>query len=146
MLAAAQIRHLVAQRLTACAITGGNVDEGRYTAASVAELPRWFVAIDPGEDIETEGLCYPRLETHRLRIRAEGVIQATDGLEQQLDTLQLQGLQALFGAELSIELHCIGVRRHVNDGAAQGADLGSLALHLEATFRTVEGDPENLVL
>lgn len=145
MLAAAQVRQLVAQRLIACALTAGKVDEGRYTVASEAELPRWFVAIDPGEDIGAEGLSWPRLLTHTLRIRAEGVVQAADGLEALLDTLQLQGLQALFGEAPPYQLQCIGVRRQSNDGSGQAADLGALVLHLEATYRTVEGDPETLI-
>lgn len=145
MLVSAQVRQLVAQRLTACALTAGRVYEGRYHPATDAELPCWFVSIDPGEDITTDGLGWPALQTHQLRIRAEGFVDSADALEAQLDTLQQQGLQALFGTAPGLQLHCVGVRRRVDDSDAHGASKGALGIHLEATFRTVEGQPETLI-
>jgi hypothetical protein len=145
MLAAAQVRQLVAQRLLAVALTAGRVFEGRYHPAAENELPCWFVSIEPGEDIETEGISWPGLMTHRLRIRADGFAASTLDLETQLDTLQLQGLQALFATQPPFSLRCVGTRRRADDDANGGARLGALTLHLEAVFHGVEGEPETLI-
>lgn len=145
MLAAAQVRQLVAQRLQACALTAGQVHEGRYDPAAESELPCWFVAIDPGENVQTEGISWPRLLEHRLSIRADGFVKSADALETQLDTLQLQGMQALFATQPPFQLVLIGVRRRTDDGDQQAARLGCLTLHLEAVFHGVEGDPETLI-
>lgn len=145
MLAAAQVRQLVAQRLLGCALTSSRVFEGRYHPAAENELPCWFVSIEPGEDIEAEGIAWPRLLTHRLRIRADGFVASATALETQLDTLQQQGLAALFGTEPPFNLRCIGTRRKVDDDGQQAARLGALTLHLEAVFHGIEGQPENLI-
>lgn len=145
MLAAAQVRHEVAQRLLAVALTAGRVFEGRYYPAAESELPCWFVAIEPGEDIEAEGITFPALLQHRLRIRADGYVASALDLEAQLDTLQLQGLQALFATQPPFVLRCVGVRRRVDDGDNQAARLGALTLHLEAVFHGIEGQPETLI-
>ncbi len=145
MLAAAQVRHLVAQRLLGCALTASRVFEGRYHPAGENELPCWFVSIEPGEDIEAEGIAWPRLLTHRLRIRADGYVGSATDLETLLDTLQLQGLEALFGTEPPFHLACIGTRRRVDDTDTGAARLGALTLHLEAVFHGIEGQPETLI-
>lgn len=145
MLAAAQVRQHVAERLVAVALTAGRVHEGRYHAAAESELPCWFVSIAPGEDIQAEGLSYPRLLTHSLRINAEGYVASATQLETLFDTLQVQGLQALFADPPPFNLQCIGVRRRVDEDGNGAARLGALTLHLEATFRGIEGQPENLI-
>lgn len=144
MLAAAQVRQLVAQRLQACALTAGRVHEGRYEPAAESELPCWFVAIE-GENLQAEGISWPRLLEHRLSLRADGFVASATALETQLDTLQLQGLQALFAEAPPFQLACIGTRRRVDDGDQQAARLGCLTLHLEAVFRGIEGQPETLI-
>jgi hypothetical protein len=66
-------------------------------------------------------------------------------LETLFDTLQVQGLQALFSVQPPFNLHCIGTRRRVDDDGTQAARLGALTLHLEAVFHGVEGEPETLI-
>lgn len=143
MLAAAQARQLIAQRLTACALTAGRVFEGRYHTVTEAELPCWLVGIE-AEDIETDGLASPALQMHTLRVTAEGYAQSTDALETQLDTLQLQALQALHATATPFAVRVLGTRRRVNDGELADARTGVLSLFLEAQFNTVEGAPEAL--
>jgi hypothetical protein len=143
MLAAAQIRQFVAQRLQGCAFTGGRVFEGRYHPAVEAELPCWFVGIE-SEDTEALAIDYPAgLET-RLRLVADGFAVSVDALESALDTLQLQALQALQSPQPPWQLRCVGVRRRVHDGEGQAARQGAVSLFLEAVFITVEGDPESI--
>lgn len=145
MLAAATARHEVAQRLLAVSLTAGRVFEGRYHPAAESELPCWFVSIDPGEDIQAEGITFPALLEHRLRLRADGYVASALDLETQLDTLQLQGLQALFATQPPFVLRCVGTRRRVDDGDTQAARLGCLTLLLEAVFHGIEGAPETLI-
>lgn len=144
MLAAAQVRADVASRLVPCALTGGRVFAGRYWPVTEGEMPCWFVAIDQ-EDIQAEGISWPAPQTHRLRLLAEGFIAETDTLETSLDALQTQGLQALFGVPTTYQLRCIGVRRRVADSEGQGGRVGVLTLYLEATYLTVEGQPETSI-
>lgn len=144
MLAAAQVRQLVAQRLQACALTAGRVFEGRYHPAAESELPCWFVAIE-GEDIQAEGITMPRLVEHRLQLRVDGLVASATDLETLFDTLQVQGLQALFGTPPGLVLSCTGTRRRVNDDGTQAARLGALTLRLEAVFQGIEGQPETLI-
>lgn len=143
MLAAAQIRSDVATRLTACAITAGRVFAGRYWPVTESEMPCWFVAIDQ-EDIQADGFSWPSVQTHTLRLMAEGFASEVDSLETTLDTLQSQGLQALFISATTYQLRCIGSRRRVADAEGQAGRVGVLTLYLEATFLTVEGQPDNL--
>lgn len=143
MLAAAQVRNDVASRLVPCALTAGRVFAGRYWPVTESEMPCWFVAIDQ-EDIQADGLSWPGVQTHSLRLLAEGYVVDTDSLETTLDTLQSQGLQALFSAVNTYQLRCIGTRRRVADAEGQSGRIGVLTLYLEATFLTVEGQPDTL--
>lgn len=143
MLAAAQIRTDVASRLAACAKTSGRVFAGRYWPVTESEMPCWFVAIDQ-EDIQADGIGWPSVQTHSLRLLAEGFAADTDSLEATLDTLQSQGLQALFSTATTYQLRCIGARRRVADAEGQSGRVGVLSLYLEATFLTVEGQPDTL--
>lgn len=142
MLAAAQIRTDVASRLSACALTAGRVFAGRYWPVTESEMPCWFVAIDQ-ENIQADGLSWPSVQTHSLRLLAEGFAADADNLETTLDTLQSQGLQALFAALNTYQLRCIGTRRRVADAEGQSGRVGVLTLYLEATFLTLEGQPDN---
>jgi hypothetical protein len=143
MLAAAQVRHEVAQRLLACALTGSRVHEGRYYPASESELPCWFVAIE-SEECEPQAISYPGASLHRLRVVADGFVLDTESLESQLDTLQAEGLTALFSTQPPWPLRCLAVRRTVHDAEGADARAGRLSLFLEATFLTTEGDPHTL--
>lgn len=144
MLAAAQIRALVALRLQACAFTAGRVFEGRYWPVTESEMPCWFVALDQ-EDVQADGLSWPGLQTHRLRLLADGFVADADTLESSLDTLQTQALEALFATQPPFQLRCVGVRRRVADAEGQDGRFGVLSLFLEATFLTVEGQPQTLI-
>ncbi len=144
MLAAAQIRAHVAQLLQSCAVTAGRVFAGRYWPVTESEMPCWFVALDQ-EDVQPDGLTWPGLQTHRLRLLVDGFVADTDALEASLDTLQTQALEALFAAPPPFQLRCVGVRRRVADAEGQSGRIGVLSLYLEATFLTVEGQPQNLI-
>lgn len=144
MLAAATARHEVVTRLGTCALTAGRVFEGRYHPADEAELPCWFVAIE-SEELQTEGLSWPGVTTHSLRLLAEGFVVSVDALETQLDTLQLQALQALQATQPPFSLRAVGARRRAADAEGQASRAGVLSLYLEATFLTVEGQPETLI-
>lgn len=143
MLASAQIRQVVAQRLAACALTGGRVFEGRYEPAVESELPCWAVSIE-SEDWQSEGYSWPALLEQRVRLRADGFVVSATDLEALFDTMQVQGLQALFGSQPPMALRCVGVRRRV-DETTQAARLGALILFLEAVIHGIEGQPETLI-
>lgn len=145
MLAAAQVRQLVTQRLQGVALTLGRVFEGRHHPATEAELPCWFVSID-AEEISAEGITWPAMQQHSLRVMAEGFCASVDALETTLDTLQAQALAALHATQAPYALRCVGVRRRVNEGDTLDARVGSLTLFLDATFLTLEGQPETLIL
>lgn len=144
MLAAATARQLIAQRLATCALVGGRAFEGRYYPATEAELPCWLIAIE-AEDIESDGLAYPVLQMHSLRVLAEGFVTSVDAMETQLDTLQLQALQALQATATPFQVRVLGIRRRAGEGEQSDARIGVLSLSLEASFNTVEGDPETLI-
>lgn len=144
MLAAAQVREHVALLLQSVALTAGAVHAGRYWPVTESEMPCWFVAIDQ-EDIEREGISFPAVQSHRLRLLADGFVADVDTLETSLDTLQTQALEALFAVQPPFQLQCIGVRRRVADAEGQDGRIGVLSLFLEATFLTVEGQPQTLI-
>ncbi|MCV2423405.1 hypothetical protein LNV47_22715 [Paucibacter sp. DJ4R-1] len=144
MLAAAQIRAHVAQLLQPCAFTGGRVFAGRYWPVTESEMPCWFVAIDQ-EDMARDGISYPGLQTHRLRLLVDGFVAEVDALEAALDTLQTEALEALFAAQPPFHLSCVGTRRRVAEAEGQAGRVGVLSLYLEATFLTVEGQPQTLI-
>lgn len=144
MLAAAQVRHLIATRLQAVALSGGRVFEGRYHPAEPSEMPCWFVHLD-AEDCTPQAITWPGMSEHRLRVEASAFLLQTDDLETQLDTLQAQGLAALFAAQPPWPLRCVGVRRTVHDAESADARAGRLSLFLEATYLTTEDAPETLI-
>lgn len=145
MLAAAQVRAQVSTRLLPCALTAGRVFEGRYHPVTEGEMPCWFVSVEQ-EDMQAEGITWPGVQTHRLQLLAEGFVASVDALETQLDTLQTQALEALFATQPPWQLRCAGVRRRVADAEGQAARIGVLTLYLEATFLTVEGQPQTLIV
>lgn len=144
MLAAAQVRAQVAQLLLAVPNTAGRVFAGRYWPVTESEMPCWFVAID-AEDIVREGISWPGVQTHRVRLLVDGFVAEVETLETALDTLQTQALEALFAAQPPFQLRCVGVRRRVADAEGQDGRVGVLSLFLEATFLTVEGQPQTLI-
>lgn len=144
MLAAAQVRAQVALLLQGVAITNGAVHVGRYWPVTESEMPCIFVAIEQ-EDIEPDGLSFPGVQTHRLRLLVDGFVADVDTLETSLDTLQTQALEALFAVQPPFQLRCVGVRRRVADADGQDRRIGVLSLSLEATFLTVEGQPQTLI-
>lgn len=145
MLAAAQVRQEVATRLAAVALSGGRVFEGRYHPATESELPCWFVALD-AEDLAPQAITQPGMSEHRLRLRADGYAAGLDTLETTLDTLQAQALTVLHATPTPYPLHAVAVRRDVNDGEGLDGRTGRVSLFLEASYLTVEGAPETLIV
>ena len=144
-LAAAQVRTEVAARLSAAALTGGRVFAGRYHPASESELPCWFVSLD-GEELSPQVITYPGMSEHRLRLRADGYAAGVDGLETTLDTLQAQGLAAVFATQPPWPLRCIAVQRDVSDGEGLDGRTGRVSLVFEASYLTEEPAPETLIV
>lgn len=144
-LAAAQVRTEVAARLAAVALTAGRVFAGRYYPAAESELPCWFVSLE-AEDLEPQVISWPGASQHRLRLRADGYAAGVDGLETLLDTLQAQGLAAVFATQPPWPLRCLGVQRDVSDGEGQDGRTGRVSLVFEAQFVTEEPAPETLIV
>lgn len=147
MLAAGQLVHAVAARLPGPAYTS------RAWPIAEAELPAWRVYA-AGESINRAELDPDPVEEHELDIELQGLVSATDALDDAINAHAAQGLVALFDATPPpdalaafagrVEFAATSIdRRQPRDGQAK---VGQVIVTVTATFRVRASDPETIIL
>lgn len=148
MLAAGQIVHAIATRITGLAL-GAGVFTARAWPLAEDQLPAWrVVAID--EDVEPQTVHSDPYQQHALQVELRGHVRATADLDEELHALSAEALAAVFDptppadALTSIVSKLqLTLRRIERAMATEGeAAIGLVVITLRATFRTRASAPE----
>jgi hypothetical protein len=151
MLAAGQIVHAIATRITGLTL-GAGVFTDRAWPLSQAQLPAWrVVAVD--EEIEPLTVHVDPFQTHALQVELRGHVAATEALDDELHALSSEALTAVFDPTPPVDaLTAIAaslqltLRRIERAMATEGeAAIGLVVVTLRATFRTRASAPEQFV-
>jgi len=148
MLAAGQIVHALATRITGLTL-GAGVFTARAWPLAEDQLPAWrVIAVD--EDVEPQTVHADPFQLHALQVELRGHVKATAALDDSLHALSAEALTAVFDptppvdalAAIASKLQ-VTLRRIERAMATEGeAAIGLVVITLRATFRTRASAPE----
>jgi hypothetical protein len=150
-LAAAQcVTQIAALLVAAGTVAGARVYTNRNWPLSEDDLPALLVHADT-ETLTAATLEYPWLDAHELEVRVQGYVRATETLDDEINALAEQVLNALFttqaAAQLSplvgVEMRCSEIERFATNVGP--ADAGQAAVTLALRFHTPSNAPQTLV-
>jgi hypothetical protein len=147
-LASAIVVDHVETRLKTVVFTGGPagrtfVDRGH--PLEEADLPAWRITA-PSEQInpdDEETMHYPSIQLHELEIEATAVLRSVAAGKADMRTVELQALQALFGAAPPYGLRCQSIERAA--GTEGECAVHNVRLRLLASFSTAQNAPETIL-
>lgn len=150
MLAAGQIVHALATRITGLTL-GAGVYTARAWPLAPDQLPAWRV-VAADEDIEPQTVHRDPFQQHALQVELRGEVRATDGLDDELHALSAEALTAVFDPTPPVDALAalvgklqLTLRRIERAMATEGeAAVGLVVITLRATFRTRASAPEQL--
>lgn len=150
-LAAAQCVDRVAAILAAGGTAAGaRVYTSRAWPLAESELPALLVYAQ-GETVTASSIDYPWIEQHDLAVRVQGYCRHTESLDDELNDLAEDVLQALFATQASAELQpltgvvmsCTEIDRFM---AKLGpADVGQVTVSLGVRFHALSNNPSSLI-
>lgn len=150
-LASSQIVDRVAEILSAAGTAASTrVYTSRAWPLSEADLPAILVYAE-GETVTPGGIDWPWIEQHDLSVSARGHVQASADMDDVLNDLAEEVLQALFGTQANAQLQpltnvgmtCSEIDRvMLNDGPA---DIGQVTVSLAVRFHTYANNPSVLI-
>lgn len=149
MLAAGQVVHALATRITGLAL-GAGVYTARAWPLAVDQLPAWrVVAVD--EDIEPQTVHPDPFQAHALQVELRGHLRATEALDDDMHALSAEALTAVFDQSPPVDALAaiasrlqLTLRRIERAMSTEGeAAIGLVVITLRATFRTRASAPES---
>lgn len=152
MLAADQIAHAFAERLTGLPLAGANVFTDRAWALAESQLPAWKV-IPEEDEVELATIHTPAIEAHTHQFELHGVVRAIADIDQAMGAFAAEALTAIFSltppadtlAGIRKKLQ-IALSRVQRTPAKEGeAATGLVVLTLRVDFKTRADQPENIL-
>ena len=151
MLASGQIRHAVAARLRGQPLCGQRVFTSRAWPLSEAQLPAWRVSA-PDQSVEPLTIHPDARQSHDADILLEGYVRGTETLDDDLDALTTEALEAIFATAPPADdlasltrLHLRLKRIESSMEAAGEAALGAVSVTLKAEFHTRASAPQTIL-
>jgi hypothetical protein len=150
-IAAAQAVSRIAELLAAGPTAAGSaVYTGRTASLQEGQLPAWVLYAE-GETIQTEGLEWPAVQEHELRVTASGLVALSTDLEAELHALSEQGITALFAtpeaARLAplpeCDMRLLGIDRSLS--TLGPLEVGQVTLAIGVRYRTAANAPGTLI-
>jgi len=147
-LASATVVDHVETRLKTVVFTGGpggrtHVDRGHPLEES--ELPAWRIE-SPSEQInadDDETMHFPSIQLHELEIEATAVLRSVAAGKEDMRTVTLQALQALFGTAPPYGLRCQAIERFPSKEGE--CAVHNVRLRLLASYSTAQNAPETIL-
>lgn len=152
-LAAAQVKAAVVARLIAAATAaGGRVEAGRAWPLAESELPAIIVAPAGDEELDSDDVTWPQLQTHTLPLAIQGKVRSASDVDGAMDDLAEDILVALNDTQAHATLDPLvgcnvvvrAIGREVADPAGQAA-LGVVTVRVDAIFQTAANAPSTLI-
>ena len=152
-LAAAQVTAaLVARLIAADTSAGAQVEAGRAWPLAESELPAILVVPGGDEELDSDDVTWPQLQTHTLPLLIQGRVRDVADLDGAMDDLAEEILDAINDTEAHATLDPLvgcnvvarAIRREVADPAGESA-TGQVTVRVEVTFQTAANDPSTLI-
>lgn len=152
MLAADQIVHAFAERLTGLPLAGTNVFTDRAWALAESQLPGWKV-VPHDDDVEMATIHTPSVEAHSQQLELHGFVRAIADIDQAMSALAAEGLTAIFSltppadtlSSIRKKLQ-IGLVRVERTPTKEGeASTGLILITLRVDFKTRADQPETIL-
>lgn len=152
MLAAGQLVHAFATRLTGLPLAGASVFTDRAWPLSQQQLPAWKV-IPHDEDVELGTIHKPAIEAHSLQLELHGFVHAVTQIDDALSALAAEALSAIFSqtppadtlADLRKKVQ-VGLVRIERTMTKEGeASMGLVLITFRVEFKTRADQPETIL-
>ena len=152
-LAAAQVKAaLVARLIAADTSAGSQVQAGRAWPLAESDLPAIIVVPGGDEEIESDDVTWPQLQTHTLPLLIQGRVRDVDDLDGAMDDLAEEILDAINDTQDHATLDPLvgcnviarAIGRAVADPAGESA-IGEVTVRVDVTFQTAANAPSTLI-